>query len=68
MIAQINSINTKLDSFHRILDRLHPLQADRQLGVLAQPRNVVPVQSGVDESADGTADPAAFGILGNLAA
>jgi hypothetical protein len=67
VIAQINSIDAHLCRLDGIFDRLHPLETDGHLGVLAQPRNVVPIELWIDKAADGPADTAAFGILGNLA-
>ena len=68
MVAQIHGVHPQLGGLDAVFHRLHALEADRQLGVLAQPRDVVPVQLGVDEAADGPADAAAFGVLGNLSA
>lgn len=68
MITEVNSVDAKLRSFDTVLYTLDPLQPDRKVRMSPQPLQVLPIQLGVDEAADGPAYPASFGILGDLAA
>lgn len=60
VITEINGIHTEFSGLDTVLNTLHPLQPNRQLCVLSQPLQVVPVEFGVNKAADGSTDATAF--------
>lgn len=52
VIAQVDSIDTKFRSFDTVFHALNPFQSDRQVRMLSQPLDVLPVQLRVDEASN----------------
>jgi hypothetical protein len=65
VITQVYCINTDLRRSQTVLYALHPFETNWQIGMFAQPGNVLPIQFGVNETSSGSAYSAAFRIGSN---